>query len=439
MKVYFLSMELDSLLVQEIGTMREKSLPFDKSEEIKKRLYDTIISSWEKKEIFANIKKILNPSYGKYNSTFFFSGERGLTEYSSMYNTILVEKSLCRDFFPLRMEIHPSDTIPVILAHAENEVVKGHDIMRAINASYQVSTTFAEFMQKSGKLKSDIPIAAGMAAGIGVIHNLEDNTFQKFLAYSINLSGAEKYYMFRNSFRSSFYARELSFLYRIVGEIPEQRIDLNIFKDIGGEHLLDFRKDRVSKTVIKYYPVDDLLISAIEAVTSLREKVKGNILDLRVEIPEVIYSRNVRKGESDNLKNIEELKRSLKFIISYAHSYGPPRIESYNEAFITDVNIKGLMEKIKVSITDKFDNLFPEFLPTKLTYETDQGIFEKEVDVPYGYYRNPISWNDLKDKGFKLLRNDDFNNQLLEFIKNFDDKSVDELMEVMNNAPVKGK
>ncbi|MGC8574775.1 MAG: MmgE/PrpD family protein [Thermoplasmata archaeon] len=432
-------MELDGLIVQEIETMSEKGLSFDKSEEIKKRLYDTIISSWENEKIFTNIKKVLNPSYGKYNSTFFFSGERGLTEYSSLYNTMLVEKSLFKDFYPLRIELHPSVTIPVILAHAENEAVKGHDVMKAINASYQISTTFAEFVQKSGKLRSDVPLAAGMAAGIGLIHNMEGNTFQKFLAYSMNLSNEEKYSQFSKSFRSSFYARDFSFLYRMIGEIPDQKININMFKDIEGEHLLDFRKDRVSKTVLKYYPVDDLLISAVEAATSLREKVKGNILDLRVEIPEVIYSRNVRNEESYNLKNIEDLERSLKFIISYVHFYGPPRIESYNEAFITDINIKGLTEKIKVSLSDKFDNLFPEFLPTKLTYETDEGIFEKEIDVPYGYYRNPISWNDLKDKGFKLLRNDDFNNQLLEFIKNLDDKSVDELMEVMNNAPVKGK
>ncbi len=433
-------MELDSLLVQEIGIINEKGISFDRSEEIKKRLYDTIISSWENERKFSNIRKILSPSFGKYNSTFFFSGERGITEYSSMYNTMIVEKSLYRDFFPLKIEFHPSDTIPVILAHAENEEAKGYDVVKAINVSYQISSTFAELLQKTRRPRSSIPVAAGISSGIGVIHNIENNVFRKFLSYSLNTAVDEKSHVFPEGFISSFYARELSFLYRIIGEIPEKKVDPNLFKDTGGEHLIDFQKDRISKGVIKYYPVDDLLISAVEAVTSLREKVRGNIIDLRVEIPEIIYSRNVENDFYDTPKDIEEnLKRSLRFIISYTHFYGSPRTGSFNEAFYTDINIKNLMANIKVSTSDKFDKLFPEFLPTKLTYETDQGIYEKEIDVPYGYYRNPISWNDLKDKGFKLLRNEDFNNELFEFIKNFDDRTTKELMEVMNNASIKGK
>ncbi len=430
-------MEFDSLLLQEIRALNDSELTFDVTEEIKKRIYDTIINSWTNEKNIRSIAGVLSPSYGKQNSTIFFKKERAITEYVSMINTMMLEQSNCRDFYPSRMENHPSDAIPSIIAHAENEASKGYDLIKAVYGSYQISSTFSEFIEKTGNYKSGIPQSIGIATGICLIHDVKDEFFRKMLNYSINIGDEERKFYYFNKYRSSYYARELSFLYRLNDSLPDVNLDPNIFKNMEGEHFLDFKKDRVSKNVMKYYEVDDLLLSAVEIANEMRENVKGNILDVAILIPEIIEMRNVRNGEINDNTDIKSMIRSLKFAVAYTYFYGLPRSESYNESFLNDINIRNLMDKMKIRTLEEYDRLFPEFLPTKLTFQTDQGIYEREIDVPYGYFRNPMTWNDLKNKGFRLTRNEDFVNSLMDFIKNIDDKSIEELVEVLGNAPIK--
>ena len=430
-------MEFTSKMVEEIRSLETKQIDFQVSEEIKKRLFDTIISAsvGSKNPSVAKMKGGLVPSFGKLNASIFFSGERASVEYASLINTCMVASSGFQDFFPSRMTVNPSNAIPLILAFAEGTKAKGHDLLKSIYISYKASGAFMDAFQKmSGKSESFIPITMGMAAGVGSLVSMDNDIFSRYLGCAISAGlGLNENLPFVEKCFPAMMAREISFLYKVANSLPDGK-GVDLTKDIGGESALtlDFKTERVTRSDIRCNRVDGVLMSAVEAVLALREKLTGEILNLRIEIPDQVYSRNVSGKEAIDKLDAADLTKSLPYVIAHTHFYGVPE-PSFLEELPIDKNIRDLVGKMKVTTSDDYTKLFPTFIPIRILYETSDGMFEKQVDLPLGHYRNPAKWSDLRRKSIRITGNEEYTDTLIEFVKNIEEKEIGELMEVINS------
>ncbi|MGC8609415.1 MAG: MmgE/PrpD family protein, partial [Thermoplasmata archaeon] len=129
--------------------------------------------------------------------------------------------------------------------------------------------------------------------------------------------------------------------------------------------------------------------------------------------------------------NKETADHSMPYIIAYSLLHGDPAINSYDRKFLKDPEILSLIDKMQFVITEKFDSMYPAYLPVKITVESDSGRVEEEVDVPKGHFRDPYSWDDLLKKAIRV---NDRLDAVVKFAKDLDKKDSNELMEVIGNV-----
>ena len=189
--------------------------------------------------------------------------------------------------------------------------------------------------------------------------------------------------------------------------------------------------------MIKNYPVEYHAMSAAEASVNLREKIKGKIEQIDVETFTVANTIIIKDPEKLRPKTKETADHSMPYIIAYTLLNGAPGADSYSEKFLRDENILSTIDRMRFRVTEKFDSMYPEYLPAKITVKTDSGVFEEEIDVPKGHHRNPYSWDDLQRKGDRVMGEDN-SRILIGFVRNFEKKSSKELLEVISDVHFKG-
>ena len=56
----------------------------------------------------------------------------------------------------------------------------------------------------------------------------------------------------------------------------------------------------------------------------------------------------------------------MPYLVAYTLLHGRPGPASYTTNFLTDRNILALIDKMKFTISDRFDQLYPEHLPFRI-------------------------------------------------------------------------
>ncbi|MFX0195145.1 MAG: MmgE/PrpD family protein [Candidatus Hodarchaeota archaeon] len=100
-----------------------------------------------------------------------------------------------------------------------------------------------------------------------------------------------------------------------------------------------------------------------------------------------------------NPKNINEAQVSLPFSVAVALKEGGAFLDQYDDQFLTDPDIKKIMDKIRIEV----DPELPRGVSCLMTVETRKGeTYETQVDYAKGSKRNPITDEELIEK-FKEL------------------------------------
>ncbi|MEM1654655.1 MAG: hypothetical protein QXD07_06250, partial [Thermoplasmata archaeon] len=63
-----------------------------------------------------------------------------------------------------------------------------------------------------------------------------------------------------------------------------------------------------------------------------------------------------------------------------------------------------------------------------------EGNFSEECKVPKGHFRNPFSWEDLNEKGLKIIKDEDLVNSIMNAGKTLDKITINELLDVVTNV-----
>ncbi len=431
----------------EVSKKFQKEMDRETMDELKKRIVDSIIVAYTARyaEPVKISKRAFSSSRGKYNSTIYFTKRKATVDIATFINGCMVRYQDYNDTYLSKEALHPSDNIPPILALAEAMEIDGKRILGAINTAYQVVGALSDAVSIRERGWDHVTyISISSAAGIASLLDLEKDEFIHTINLGLNnnismrQTRAGELSMWKgctaaNASRNSVFAVLLA-KEGFTGPGPIFEGEMGFFKQVSGEFDLDFNSNRVLKTMIKNYPVEYHAMSAVEAAEKIRKKMSGEIKGIDVDTFSVAYKIIVKDPEKFSPKTKETADHSLPYLIAYTLLYGEPTTESYTSKYLKDPKILYLMQNMMFKVREDYDKMYPENLPVRISVKTSSGIFEDELFVPKGHYKNPYSWDDLKEKGLRNGFPEDELNSLIEIGKGFETRNMGDILEVVRNV-----
>lgn len=432
------------------GDVSSKALELRVLEEIKKRIADSIITSYGAMNASPVVieKNGLLPSSGKYNSPVYFSENTASIDVSTFINGSMTRYLDYNDTYLSKEALHPSDNVPPMLSFGYAMDLDGDAVSKAVSVAYDVVGALADAVSIRDLGWDHVAyISISSAAGLGNLLSLEEKKFENLINLAINnnislrQTRAGELSMWKgctaaDASRNSVFATLLA-LQGFTGPSPIFTGEMGFFKQVSGEFDLELGFGKVLKTMIKNFPVEYHAMSAAEVALNLRDQIKGRIKKVEVETFEVAHQIIIKDPEKLRPKTRETADHSMPYIVAYTLKYGAPTPNSYDDNHLKDKDILDIIDVSKYTVTDKFNEMYPENLPAKIKVTTDSGTFEEELDVPKGHFRRPYTWDDLENKG-KLVMGEDNSKILVDFMKNFEGKQVRELFEVISGVNFKG-
>ncbi|MDE1860808.1 MAG: MmgE/PrpD family protein [Candidatus Micrarchaeota archaeon] len=440
----------DRIYAYSHGVMEGKLAGTD-SDAIKKSIVDSIFVSYgaRRSEPIKIAMSALLPSAGKFNSTIYFSRKTASADIATFINGSMTRYLDYSDTYLSREALHPSDNIPPILSCADSLGIKGASALKAIKAAYQVVCALSDAVSIRNRGWDHVTyVSISAAAGLAGLLGLDEKRFVNSLNLAVNNNismrqtragelsmwkGCTAADASRNSVFAVLLARE-----GFTGPAPIFEGEMGFFKQVSGRFELDLKRDRITRTMIKNYPVEYHAMSGVDAALRLRGRIEGKIKEIKVDTFSVAHKIIVEGGEKLRPKTKETADHSLPYMIAYTLLHGAPGLNSYAKRYLSDKRIANLIGMMRFRISKEFDSMYPEYLPIKITVLTDRGAFEEEVRVPKGHFRDPYSWGDLKNKGISILGDEDSVSEIINLGRSIENRYVSELFDVMGNVDPKG-
>ena len=415
-------------------------------EELKKRVADIAITSYGAFNA-TPVKLAMNalmPSSGNRNSTVFFTNNKISTENAAFINGTMTRYLDYNDTYLSKEALHPSDNIPPIIGMAEGGSHSGIDILKSAYVAYNVVCGLSDAVSIRDRGWDHVTyISISSAAGMSHLLELNHEKFSHAMNLSINnnismrQTRAGELSMWKgataaNACRNSVFGVNLAEK-GFTGPAPIFEGEMGFFRQVSGEMSPDFVTDHMGKTMIKNYPVEYHAMSAAEVAEQLKDEITGKIESVDVETFRVAHTIIVKDPEKLRPKTRETADHSLPYIIAYTLKYGAPTPNSYDDKFLRDDTILHLIDRMKFTVTKKFDSMYPEYLPVKIEVKTDRGTFSKELDAPKGHNKKPYTWDDLKVKASRMM-GEDSAKELINLARSFEKRSPEEYLEVLRNV-----
>ncbi|EQD36631.1 2-methylcitrate dehydratase, partial [mine drainage metagenome] len=256
-------------------------------------------------------------------------------------------------------------------------------------------------------------ISISTAAGLAFLGDLDSKKFENCISLGINnnislrQTRAGELSMWKgltasNASRNSVFAFSLA-ANGVSGPSDVFTGEMGFFKQVSGKFDLHLDVNRILKTMIKNYPVEYHAMSAVESCESLRSSIDGEIKEIEIETFSVADKIIIKGPEKKRPKTKETADHSMPYLVAYTLLYGRPGPKSYRSEFLENRKIAALIDKTHFTISERFDQLYPEHLPFRITVKTASGEFENEIIDPRGHHRNPFSWEGIVQKGKSLM------------------------------------
>ncbi len=425
---------------------RWENVSAEAKEEIKKRIMDSLITSYA---AFGStpVKIAMNalmPVNGRDDSSVYFTGKRAEPQVAAFINGTMTRYHDYNDTYLSKEALHPSDNIPPNLALAESRGLGGKELMLSIAVSYGVIAGLADAVCIRDLGWDHVTyISISSAAGMAHLLKLDQEKFESAISLAINnnislrQTRAGELSMWKgataaNACRNSMFATLLAEK-GMTGPYQIFTGEMGFFKQVSGPFELRLDRNAVLRTMIKNFPVEYHSMSAAEVAVSLKQKIRSPIRKITIETFSVAHKIIVKDPEKLRPKTKETADHSLPYIVAYSLLYGDPNIGSYSERYLKDEKILKLIDSTKIVVNGDYDKTYPSDLPVRITVETDQGTVSSEMRYPKGHYRNPYSWEDLRNKGEKVMEKSSYS-AIESKVRNLEEIGVPELMEVVRNV-----
>ena len=413
-------------------------------DELKKRVADSLVVSFGamRSEPVVLEKKALLPANGKHNAHIYFSNEKASVDTAAFINGTMTRYLDFNDTYLSKEALHPSDNIPPMLSIGDAFGLSVMQILKGVNMAYDVVCSLSDVVSIRDRGWDHVTYdSISSASGLGLILNLDETKFENLLGLAINnnislrQTRAGELSMWKgctaaNASRNSVFAAVLA-QEGLSGPSPIFEGEFGFFKQVSGAFDLDITYGKVLKTMIKNYPVEYHAMSAAEAAESLHKRLRGVIQGVTVETFEVANKIIIKDPEKRRPRTRETADHSMPFIIAYTLLHGAPTPDTFQESYFEEKSLLDLIDRTDFNVTEKYNEMYPEYLPVKITVKTDRMEETEEVIVPKGHFRNPYSWDDLKRKAQSLM-GEERAKEIIDFCKGMEKRQIDDLFELLS-------
>ena len=434
-QIYEYSLHIDDLL-------KDKST----TEELKKRIVDSLFVSYGARNADAVqiSKRALLPSSGKIDAPIYYDKRKASVDIATYINGSMTRYLDYNDTYLSKEALHPSDNVPPLLSYGYSSNESGMHVLKALATAYQVVGALADAYSIRDRGWDHVTyISISSAAGLGVLNHFDKSKFINTLNLALNNNismrqtragelsmwkGCTAANASRNSVFASLLANE-----GFTGPSPIFEGEMGFFKQVTGSIKVDLEKNRIVRTMIKNFPVEYHAMSAIESALWIKNQLNGEeISKIHVDTFSVAHRIIVKDPEKLRPKTKETADHSLPYMIAYTLAYGEPSTSSFEPKYLNDPSILKLIDSMDFEVTKEYDEMYPEYLPVKISVKTKAGEQQKEVTVPKGHFKNPYDWKDLENKGHRLIKDPEKVKRLIDLGKNFERSSTRELLEAVN-------
>lgn len=180
----------------------------------------------------------------------------------------------------------------------------------------------------------------------------------------------------------------------------------NVFaNEVDFKKLLNRSEDELAihKVYCKKFAACRYCHPAIDIALIMRDSISN--LESIKEINIYTYKVAIKNHDHIQIKGVTSAKMSIPYSFTIALINGTASIMDFDEENITNVQLKKLLEKIKVIENPEFTDMFPKKTPAcvEIIYNNNQSLTHT-VYVPKGEPENPLTDIELYDKFFELLR-----------------------------------
>jgi 2-methylcitrate dehydratase len=310
---------------------------------------------------------------------------------------------------------HPSDLVPAVLATAEIAHASGQEVLLAIVLGYEVAGALGASVSlrpRGWDQGTFLGVASAMAAGkvMRLTRAQLGNALSLALVPHIPLrqTRAGELSMWKGcataaAVRNGVFAVQLAQLGMTAPPEPFEGKD-GLWERVTGsfEFRLPSRGDRfvVEETSIKLHPSEYHSQAFLDLVPAILERVAVNEIEsINIETYWLCYSEIGSEPAKWTPESRETADHSLPFILATALRDGALSLKSFTESNLHDMQLRSLMQRIRIQHNAEFTSRFPEELVNRLEVTTRSGQrYSFDGSYPRGHSRNPATPAELDAK-----------------------------------------
>ena len=358
-------------------------------------------------------------------ATLWGTANRSNAEAAGFANGVAVRCLDFNDTYLSKEPLHPSDSIPALVALAERYRQGGRELIAAIATAYEVSVTLCDAASLRAHGWDHVNyVGIGVACGAGAMLGLSPERIEHAIAIAaiphaaMRRTRAGELSMWKgaaaaNAARNAVFAVQLARAGMTGPDRPFEG-EMGFFEQLlGGETFDDddvlWRLEtkapptRILDTYVKYWPVEYHAQSAVDAALQFPADVVGDpeqIASIEIETFQTAYDIIVKDPEKWDPKTRETADHSLPYIVVAALLDGEVTRRTFDLERIRDPRTLDML-KNRVSVREELELTagYPEGIPNRITVRTVGGDKRvREVTHPRGHARNPMSDEEIVAK-----------------------------------------
>ncbi|MCE4610986.1 MAG: MmgE/PrpD family protein [Desulfurococcales archaeon] len=418
---------LAQVIAEWASNLSYKDIPESVVEEVKKRFVDTVavgVAAHGEEPVRIAYSIAWGTAGGRLATLLWGTQSRAAADHATFANGCAVRYFDFNDTYLSKEALHPSDTIPAVMAAAEVADADGRRVIEGIVAAYEVAARLADSYSVRGR-GWDHTVYIGIASAVGAakVLGLDARGIEQAInievttGLALRQTRAGELSMWKgcaaaHAARNGLFAALLAWQ-GMTGPSPVFEGKFGFFKvALCGEEFklapLGEGGFKVMETSIKYWPVEYHSMSAVEAALKIRERA-GEIRPEDVESVEVktftvSYKIIVEDPEKWDPKTRETADHSLPYIVAAALLDGRVWLDTFKpERFLAE-DVRKIMRKMRISVDPEYDKIYPEGIPNKIIVKLRDGrTYEEESIYPPGHFKNPLTRDGVEEKAKKLL------------------------------------
>ena len=348
------------------------------------------------------------------------SGQQSSLDLASFANGVAIRYLDFNDGYTSRESGHPSDSIAASLSATEAAGGSGRTFILSTVLAYEVFCRLCDTVDI--KPRFDHVTVGGAASTLAATRALGLTPELTLQALNLNVASNLALYQTRigdvsmwkgcayaNATRNAMFAVMLA-QRGITGPSPVYEGAGGYFNTVTGRPVEleamggNGQPFKIAECSIKRFPLGQYSQTIAQAALDVRAQVPGGIDPdsvAEVNIATLQTAVNIMAGDAEKWRpaNRETADHSMPYTTAVALLYGGVESRHFDDEFLFDETLLGLVEKVNVSVSEEANRRVPEAMLCDLeVVMTAGGRYSSQVAYHKGHYKNPLTDSEVEDK-----------------------------------------